>query len=118
MEQKGLRNKVPNPLRKPQGFSKDLSKIMKFPKEGIFSTVLAKSSNYNYTLMCLAKGTDIDEHTSTKKGCVQVLKGKGIFRLFDVDIEMKPGVFIFMPANAPHSLKAEENLAILLCLNS
>ena len=31
-------------------FSKDLNKLMQFPKEGIFSTVLAKSSTYNYTL--------------------------------------------------------------------
>jgi|SRR3989339_1956667 len=97
-------------------FSKDLNKLMQFPKEGIFSTVLAKSSTYNYTLMCLAAGTDIDEHTSTKDGVVQVLKGKGNFILFGKKIEMKPGVFIFMPNDAPHSLKAEEDLAILLCL--
>ena len=99
-----------------QGFSKDLEKLMQFPKEGVFSTVLAKSDSYNYTLMCLAKGTGIDEHTSTKTGAVQVLKGKGKFKLFDKEIEMKPGVFIFMPKDAPHSLKAEEDLAILLCL--
>ena len=99
-----------------KGFSKDLNDLMEFPKEGIFSTVLAKSDDFNYTLMCLSAGTDIEEHTSTKNGVVQVLKGKGIFRLFDEDIEMKPGVFIFMPKDAPHSLKAEEDTAILLSL--
>ena len=101
-----------------KGFFKDLNSLMKFPKEGIFSTVLAKSDTYNYTLMCLSKGTDIDEHTSTKAGCVQVLKGKGTFKLFGKEIEMKPGIFIFMPKNAPHSLKADEDLAILLCLTN
>ncbi|HZX45337.1 MAG TPA: cupin domain-containing protein [Candidatus Nanoarchaeia archaeon] len=95
---------------------KDLNKLMEFPKEGIFSTVLAKSDTYNYTLMCLAAGTDIDEHTSTKTGAVIVLKGKGVFRLSGEDIEMKEGLLIFMPANAKHSLKATEDLAILLCL--
>ncbi len=99
-----------------KGFTKDLGKLMQFPEEGIFSTVLAKSETYNYTLMCLAKGTNIDEHTSTKTGVVQVLKGKGKFSLFGKSIEMKQGVFIFMPKNAPHSLEAVENLAILLCL--
>ena len=103
-------------LEKAKAFSRDLNELMQFPKEGIFSTVLAKGNNYNYTLMCLAAGTDIDEHTSTKNGVVQVLKGKGIFKLFDKEIEMKQGVFIFMPKNAPHSLKAEEDLAILLLL--
>ncbi len=99
-----------------KGFARDLSELMQFPTEGIFSTVLAKDEGYNYTLMCLAAGTDIDEHTSTKTGVVQVLKGKGIFTLFDNEIEMKEGTFIFMPANAPHALRADENLAILLCL--
>ncbi|MEL4304466.1 cupin domain-containing protein [Methanococcoides sp. LMO-2] len=99
-----------------KGFSKDLNELMQFPTEGIFSTVLANDEGYNYTLMCLAAGTNIDEHTSTKTGVVQVLKGKGVFRLFDKAIEMKEGTFIFMPANAPHSLHADEDLAILLCL--
>lgn len=101
-----------------KGFTKNLNEMMEFPKEGIFSKVLAKSDSYNYTLMCLAKGADIDTHTSTKNGGVQVLKGKGVFKLFDEEIKMEPGVFIFMPADAPHSLKAEEDLAILLCLSS
>lgn len=99
-----------------KGFFKDLNELMQFPKEGIFSTILAKSDKYNYTLMCLSAGTDIDEHTSTKNGVVQVLKGTGVFRLFEKEIEMKQGVFIFMPKNAPHTLKAEEDLAILLLL--
>jgi len=98
------------------GFFKDLDSIMEFPKEGIFSTVLVKSDTYNYTLMCLSAGTDIDEHTSSKAGVVQVLKGKGIFRLAGKEIEMRQGIFIFMPRNAKHSLKADDNLAILLCL--
>jgi nitric oxide dioxygenase len=101
-----------------EGFSKELDELMEFPKEGVFSTVLAKSDTYNYTLMCLSAGTDIDTHTSTKNGVVQVLKGKGTFRLFDKDIETKPNTFIFMPKDAPHSLKAEEDLAILLCLTT
>lgn len=100
------------------GFFKDLNNLMQFPKEGVYSTVLAKSDTYNYTLMCLGKGTDIDTHTSTRNGVVQVLKGKGIFTLFDKDIEMKEGVFIFMPKNAPHSLSADEDLAILLLLTN
>jgi quercetin dioxygenase-like cupin family protein len=99
-----------------KAFSKDLNQLMQFPKEGIFSTVLAKGANYNYTLMCLAKGSEIDEHTSTKDGVVQVLKGKGTFVLFGKEIEMKPDIFIFMPKNAPHSIKAIEDTAILLCL--
>ena len=95
----------------------DLEKMMEFPREGVFSKVLVKTDISNHTLMCLAKGSDISEHTSTREAAVTVLKGKGIFILNGKKIKMKPGVFIFMPKNAPHSLSADENLAILLSLS-
>ncbi|MDD5730977.1 MAG: cupin domain-containing protein [Candidatus Omnitrophica bacterium] len=94
----------------------DLEKMMEFPKEGIFSKVLVRSDVSNYTLMCLAKGSDISEHTSTREAAVTVLKGEGVFILNGKKIKMKPGVFIFMPKNSPHSLSASSNLAILLSI--
>lgn len=97
--------------------NKDLEKMMEFPKEGVFSRVLVKTDITNHTLMCLAKGSDISEHTSTREASVTVLKGKGIFVLNGKRIKMKPGVFIFMPKDAPHSLSAKTNLSILLSLS-
>lgn len=96
---------------------KNLFEAMEFPKEGVFSKVLAKGEISNHTLMCLAKGTDISEHTSTREAAVTVLKGKGTFVLCGKKIKLEPGVFIFMPKNAPHALRAEENLTFLLSLS-
>ncbi|MCX5714370.1 MAG: cupin domain-containing protein [Candidatus Omnitrophica bacterium] len=96
---------------------KDLESMMEFPREGVFSKVLVKTDTSNHTLMCLAKGSDISEHTSTREAAVTVLKGKGTFVLSGIKIKMRPGVFIFMPKNAPHSLSASEDLAILLSLS-
>ena len=95
----------------------DLEKMMEFPKEGIFSKVLVKTNISNHTLLCLAKGTDMSEHTSTREAAVTVLKGSGTFILRRKKIKMRSGVFIFMPKNAPHSLSADEDLAILLSLS-
>ena len=94
----------------------DLEKMMEFPREGIFSKVFVKTAISNHTLFCMAKGSDMSEHTSTREAAVTVLKGKGTFILRRKKIKMKPGVFIFMPKNAPHSLRADEDLAILLSL--
>ena len=96
---------------------KNLEELMEFPKEGIFSTVLANGEISNHTLMCFKKGTEISEHTSTREAAATVLKGKGTFVLKGKKIRMVPGVFIFMPKNAPHSLKASKDLAILLSLS-
>ena len=65
----------------------------------------------------MAAGTDIGDHTSTKEGFVYVIEGKGTFVLHGEEIEMLPGVIIFMKENAPHSLKAEENTSFLLSLS-
>ena len=100
-----------------KGLTENLNELMNFTEGGVYSKVLAKSDNFNHTLMCLAKGTTIDTHTSTKSGGLQVLKGTGVFTLFDKEIKMEPGTYIFMPADAPHSIKADEDLAFLLCLS-
>lgn len=96
---------------------RNLRVLMEFPREGVFSKVLAKTGTSNHTLICLAKGSDISGHTSTREGVVTVLRGKGIFVLNGKKIKMEPGVFIFMPKDAPHALSASENLAILLSLS-
>jgi quercetin dioxygenase-like cupin family protein len=100
-----------------KNFFCQLNTLMQFPSEGIFSKVLVKTETMNCTLMCLAQGTDIDTHTSTKQGCVQVLQGRGQFNLNGQKIALTPGILIYMPANAPHSLQASENLAFLLYLS-
>jgi quercetin dioxygenase-like cupin family protein len=96
---------------------KNLDEVMEFPREGVFSKVLVKTDVSNHTLMCLAKGSDISEHTSTREAAVTVLKGKGTFVIGRTKIKLEPGVFIFMPKDAPHSLSASEDLAILLSLS-
>jgi quercetin dioxygenase-like cupin family protein len=57
------------------------------------------------------------EHTPTRNGVVQVIAGKGTLTLEGRDINLESGVFVFMPANAPHALKAEENLVVLITLS-
>lgn len=94
---------------------KNLKELIEYPREGILSKEIIKNK-LNVTLFCMAEGTEISEHTSTKEGFVFVLEGKGVFNLEGEDIEMLPGVFISMKKNAVHSLKAEENTAFLLVL--
>jgi len=84
----------------------------------ILSRVIIKNDKINVTLFCMAGGTEISEHTSTKQGFVFVIEGKGIFSLGGENIEMLPDAFIQMRENVAHSLKAEENTSFLLSLVS
>lgn len=91
---------------------------IEYPEAGVLSKVLLKDNVCQYTLFCLAAGTDISEHTSTRNAVVQVLQGQGVLTLEGKAIDLEPGVFVFMPANAPHALQANENLAFLLTLST
>ncbi len=97
---------------------KELKTLIAYQEDGIMSKLLIndKGSKFNVTLFCMAKGTDMSEHTSTKEGIVHVIEGKGTFNLEGEDIPMLPGTFIHMKKNAAHSLKAEDNTSFILYL--
>jgi quercetin dioxygenase-like cupin family protein len=104
-------------LQNSQSLVIQLKDKIEYAETGILSKVLLKVSYCQYTLFCLAAGTDIAEHTSTRNAVVQVIEGQGTLMLEGQEINLEPGVFVFMPANAPHALKAEANLAFLLALS-
>ena len=101
--------------REKMNFNNNVMEMIEYPKQGILSKVI-KKDKLNITLFCMAKGTDISEHTSTKQGIVYVIEGQGIFNLEGKNVEMKKGVLIYMTENAVHSLKADENTSFLLVL--
>lgn len=96
--------------------NKNIKELIEYPKEGILSKELVKDEKQDVGLFCMAKGTEIGEHTSKKQGFVYVLEGKGVFTLEGENIKMTQGTFIFMKENAVHSLKAEENTSFILSL--
>ena len=95
---------------------KNILEQIEYPQQGILSKDIIKNNKLNVTLFCMAEGTEISEHTSTKSGFVYVIEGKGNFKLQGKDIEMKAGVFIQMNENAPHSLKVSKHTSFILTL--
>ena len=98
------------------GSTNNIKKLIEYPKEGILSKEIFKTHRFDVTLFCMAKGTEISEHTSTKEGLVYIVEGNGIFNLKGKDINMEDGVLIHMERNAIHSLRAKENTSFILIL--
>jgi quercetin dioxygenase-like cupin family protein len=94
-----------------------LRERIEYPTEGVLSKIILKDKNCQYTLFCMAAGTDISEHTSPRNAVINVIEGRGILILEGEEILLESGIFVFMRANAPHALKAEQNLAFLLTLS-
>ena len=93
----------------------NLKEKIEYPEKGVLSKEIVRD-DLDVTLFSMAKGTEISDHTSTKKGFVYVIEGEGVFNLEGKSIEMKPGIFIFMEKNAVHSLSAKENTSFILAL--
>lgn len=91
---------------------------IEYPSSGILSKVLLKDDNCQYTLFCLAEGTEISEHTASRNAVVNVLEGEGLLILEGKEITLTKGIFVVMPSNAPHSLHAHTNLSFLLTLSA
>ncbi|MBW4560627.1 MAG: cupin domain-containing protein [Mojavia pulchra JT2-VF2] len=98
-------------------FVTQLREHIEYPHSGVISKVLLKDKACQYTLFCLTANTEISEHTSTRNATIKVLEGKGLLTLSGQEIVLEHGILVFMPANAPHALQAEENLAFLLILS-
>ncbi|MFH7028420.1 MAG: cupin domain-containing protein [Heteroscytonema crispum UTEX LB 1556] len=88
-------------------FSTQLREEIEYPNAGVSSKVLLKDAVCQYALLCLAASVEISEHSSPRNATINVIEGQGILTLSGEDIALKPGVFVFMPGNAPHALKAE-----------
>lgn len=95
---------------------KNIKELIEYPKEGIVSKSIVKNEKIDITLFCMAGGTDISEHTSTKQGVVYVIEGEGTFNLEGNEIKMGEGVIIHMDKDAKHFLSGVKNTSFLLTL--
>ena len=105
-------------LMSPEKTFVQLKDHIEYPTSGILSKVLWHDDRCQCSLFCLAAATEISEHTSTRNATVQILEGTGTLTLKDETIALVPGVFIVMPANAPHAVEANSNLAFMLTLSN
>lgn len=95
---------------------KNIRRIMSYPEGGVVSTVVSKGEKASVTLFCMAAGTEISDHTSTKDALVYVIEGTGIFMIEGEKISLNDGVFFEMKKDSVHSISAHKNLAFLLFL--
>jgi quercetin dioxygenase-like cupin family protein len=95
----------------------NLRKMISYSEGGITSKVLLKTGAMAVTVFCMAAGTELSEHTSTKEGLVYIMEGKGFFVLEGKRIPMLPDALIHMKTGAVHSLEAEEDTSFLPILS-
>ncbi len=93
-----------------------LAQETQFAPNGIVSRTLLRTSGVRAVLFGFSDGQELTEHTSTQNALVQVLSGECEFSLNGKPHNLKPGDLLYMPANAPHALKATTQFSMLLTL--
>jgi quercetin dioxygenase-like cupin family protein len=99
-----------------EGVAADLQSLIHFEPREVYTRVLVKYEKFSATLICLPAGSSIDTHVSLANACIQVVQGRGVCQSGGKEIPLREGSFVFTPPHVENSVKAEEDLAFLLCL--
>lgn len=102
--------------KREEGTFVDLEGMIEFPRDGIVSKTVLKTTGKDVTLFCMSTGQLMSSHTSSYPAIIHVLQGKGEITLAKKKYEAKPNSWFYMPADTPHAIKATENLVFLLTL--
>jgi quercetin dioxygenase-like cupin family protein len=93
-----------------------LAEETQFAPNGIVSRTLLRTPAARVVLFGFSEGQELTEHTSTQQAIVQILWGECKFSLSGQPHNLKAGDLVYMPANAPHALKATKQFSMLLTL--
>ncbi|WP_404790683.1 cupin domain-containing protein [Altericista sp. CCNU0014] len=94
-----------------------LKSAIAYPDSGVQRQTLLEDANCRYILLSMAAGAKVAEHAASRNVTVQGIEGQGLLTLKGKALLLEPGVLIFMPASALHSISADTNLTVLLTLS-
>lgn len=77
---------------------------------------LAKTEYAEIIRLILPRGKELATHRAPGQLVVQCLEGRVIFTAMEKQLDMTPGSLLYLPANEPHSVRAEEDSSLLLTI--
>jgi quercetin dioxygenase-like cupin family protein len=82
----------------------------------VVSKTILKKPTGNITLFAFDKGEGLAEHSSPYEALVQLLDGSAEITIGDTPYNLHAGQSIILPANIPHSLKANGPFKMMLTM--
>ncbi|MFV2071287.1 MAG: cupin domain-containing protein [Thermoanaerobaculales bacterium] len=83
-----------------------LSELVDIAPGAIVSRVLASTTGGTVTLFAFDGGQGLSEHTAPFDALVHLLDGELELKIGGVEVLLKPGEIVCMPAHVPHALRA------------
>ena len=94
----------------------DLRAPVETPADGIVSRAIYSDDDVRVVHFSFAAGQQLSDHTSPVPVTLEVVEGTASITLGDDAVEARPGTWVHMPANTPHSVIADTPLVLLLTL--
>lgn len=90
--------------------------LIDYQPGAVVSRALIKKPNGNVTLFAFDKEQELSEHTAPYDALVYLLEGGVDLTIAGKAFRLAGGQMILMPANQPHSLRAENRSKLLLVM--
>lgn len=89
---------------------------VEYASGSVVSKTIVKKPTGNITLFAFDEGEGLTEHSSPFEAIVQLLDGKAEIIIGGISHQIEAGQSIILPANIPHSLKANERFKMMLIM--
>ncbi|MCH7839614.1 MAG: cupin domain-containing protein [Planctomycetes bacterium] len=94
----------------------DLAGFQEVPTQGTLSRTLYSDDRIKAIWFGFAAGEELSEHTASMPAILHFLQGEARLTLGDEVREARPGTWVYMRPNLPHSIKAKTPVVMLLTL--
>lgn len=94
----------------------DLAREVEIPRNGILTRTLHQDDRLKVVVFGFDAGQELSEHTASTPAVLHFLQGEADLTLGTDSMEARPGTWVHMPAQLPHSVRAQTPVVMLLLL--
>jgi quercetin dioxygenase-like cupin family protein len=94
----------------------DLAREVEIPRNGILTRTLHQDDQLKVVVFGFDAGQELSEHTAATPAVLHFLQGEAELALGTDSRQARPGTWVHMPAQLPHSVRAKTPVLMLLLL--
>jgi quercetin dioxygenase-like cupin family protein len=112
-----MTDKIPSSVLKDcLAKAQNINQIIEYSKDSIVSKTIIDKKAGTITLFSFDKGQGLSEHSTPYDAVIEVIEGRALITIGGTENQVSCGQIIIMPANIPHSVKAQEQFKMLLTM--
>ena len=90
--------------------------LVSYQEGSVVSRTLIEQNGVTITVFAFDSGQALREHTAPYEAFVHIIDGKAEITIDGQPNEVSRGSFLIMPANVPHSVRANERFKMILTM--